>query len=338
MKHLTHEIKQLLRSCFVVTVLLLATTGAGLGQTQTPSTRWSDLAGNANAKTDYEENGGEYQIHTELGLAWLAKTVNSDSFAGTKVTLTKDLDLSEHLWTPIGYSGEKAFQETLFDGQGHTIQNIICTGTTDEFGYIAGGLFGYATHGTIQNVKIDNANITAIGKDNIGYAGGLMSFAQGETITNCHVTNSTVTASGTQKFTLFPCAGGMAGKSEGGVFNNCTVSETKINTSHCGGGFVGEINDEYATRASVFSQCSTTGCVITANSDNLSTTTETGAFIGKVVNHNNTSAKNIKAENCFTYGCEVIKSEESKSNATAGLFTGDLEMNITIENCFVQVQ
>ena len=83
---------------------------------------------------------------------------------GETVLLLADVDLEGKEWTPVGTSSAP-FQAT-FDGQGHTISNLVITGGSKS----NQGLFGYTTNGEIKNLTINNAKVS--GYLNIGVVAG----------------------------------------------------------------------------------------------------------------------------------------------------------------------
>ena len=101
---------------------------------------------------------GVYHINSLAGLKWLATTVNDgNNFSGKTVVLDADINLASEEWTPIG-NETNAFKGN-FDGQNHTIKNLVVTGDNN---YV--GLFGYSFGGnTIKNLIVENANVTGDG-------------------------------------------------------------------------------------------------------------------------------------------------------------------------------
>ena len=121
------------------------------------------------------------KISNVAELMGFAQKVNSgESYKGKTVVLTKDIDLNNVAWTPIGRIGVSstdftyAFKGT-FDGQGHTISNLNVANT----GWA--GLFGIAHTATISNLKIKGATITSN-----RMAGAIVGQLYGS-IDNCHV-------------------------------------------------------------------------------------------------------------------------------------------------------
>ena len=120
-----------------------------------------------------ENNDNIYEIERPSELAWLAAAVNgtlteeytrsavaANDFSGKTFVLTQDIDLDNKPWTPIG-SNDKIFKGT-FDGQGHTITNLVVNGGTNS----NQGLFGVTHDGEIKNFTLVNAKVS--GRLNVG--------------------------------------------------------------------------------------------------------------------------------------------------------------------------
>ena len=103
-----------------------------------------DIQKPAGAGTEAEP----YQIGTGAELAWLAQEVNNTYGSTAQAVLTKDIDLGDEPWTPIGKSTSYAFKG-IFDGAGHVIQGLQIQSNTD-----AQGLFGYVTDGQIRDLTV----------------------------------------------------------------------------------------------------------------------------------------------------------------------------------------
>lgn len=174
---------------------------------------------------------GIYEVNTAAQLAGFAQMVaNGNTFSGKTVLLNTDINLDDHLWTPIGPSTAKAFMGT-FDGQGHTIFKLKVA--YDSYGR---GFFGNIVGSTavVKNINFNQAVVGDRGRGNIygvvsGYAYGTVTFE------NINVSNSTVHG--------FGKIGGILGMAAdpGGVttFKNCNVSYTTIKGTYNMGGIMG---------------------------------------------------------------------------------------------------
>lgn len=236
-----------------------------------PQGLWTDYAasafdGGSGTKAD------PYQIATAEQLALLAADVNSGAGSKTHTKeyfkLMDNIDLSAHVWTPLGYetyaSGggdAKAFQG-YFDGNGKKITGLyVDERTGNSWGKNrSAGLFGViASIGSeepiIQNLTVENGTVFAGDGDansDEWYGAGLligrintMYGTDYSVIKNCTVSG---TVSSTKN------AAGLVGDSNYIHFENCTA-DVKVNGYSTAGGFVGN------TFASEFTDCVAKGDV-----------------------------------------------------------------------------
>ena len=120
----------------------------------------------------YEAGDGSkenpYLISNDMQLAKLAHDVNNGkTFSGKYFKLTKDIDLSQALWTPIGSWNPKTpnFFAGKFDGDGHKISNMhICWTNADGqeaswglFSRLAGSAANEAGFACVTNLVIEKA-------------------------------------------------------------------------------------------------------------------------------------------------------------------------------------
>ena len=189
----------------------------------------------------------------------LSKLVNAGTdFTGKTVKLGADINLNNTEWTPIGNtsSGGKYFNGT-FNGSGHTITGLKITNATGEYH----GLFGYVTSGgTIQNLHVSGMIGFYDTSSSSHYAGVIAGHTSG-TIENCSASVS-IDAKGSG---IFIYAGGIVGHLVGsGIIKNCysyiseepLVAECKNSSgSSCAGGIAGRID------GGTVQNCYTTGKV-----------------------------------------------------------------------------
>lgn len=203
----------------LATQLIYATPAFALDESL-PDTSWFD-------PYNLQE---EYEISTAaqlLGLATLTQTqfqgwsYGYSTFEGVKITLINDIHMSSD-WIPIGFSETHPFAGE-FDGNGHTISNIIIAENSSD----NNGVFGYVT-GSIKNLTV-TGKISSTGNNTGGISGTLA----GGTITNC---TSEINITG-------GCdVGGIAGESLSGSINNC-INRGEITGNIRVGGIVGENRD-----------------------------------------------------------------------------------------------
>ena len=218
-----HSISTICRKCLMLLALLLASIQmvhaqeeGGTTTTETKVYGESDLiatsyAGGSGTKDD------PWLISNDLELAKLAHDVTSGKtkamFAGEYFKLTKDINLNQGKWMPIGtWKCDKKENDRYFagkfDGDGHTISNmqiewVNATGFEASWG-LFGRLYGSsasseATYASVTNLIIDNALIqkkkdtAPVGSSVIKIgtvAGDMTQFAE---ISNIIIRNSEIT-------------------------------------------------------------------------------------------------------------------------------------------------
>ena len=283
-----------------------------------PQGLWTDYAATAFVGGSGTKDA-PYQIATAEQLALLAKDVNSGSttHSGEYFILTADIDLSGHVWTPLGYesysSGGGSAQSFsgYFDGNNKKITGLyVDERAGDNYGKNRNaGLFGciaaVSSEPVIQNLIVDGTVYAGDGDPKSGYnygAGILVG-----SIATLYGTDYTVikncTVSGTVNSTKN--AGGLVGDANYTHFENCTA-DVEVNGYSVSGGFVGNVF------ASEFTDC-------TAKGDVSSCGWSTGGFAGILFS-------NTTVEHCAAFG----KVEAGDWNL--GGFAGYAEENVTIKN------
>jgi len=102
-----------------------------------------------------------YLISTLEDLKWFRDEVNNgNNYSGKFIKLTANIDLGGEEWEPIGYMGKNFVGN--FDGDNHTISNLVITKTTENSAENNGiGLFGRTdSPAVIKNLTIENVDIT----------------------------------------------------------------------------------------------------------------------------------------------------------------------------------
>jgi len=208
-----------------------------------PTTNWIDYA------VEPTLNGMTYEIYTAAELAWVAKqTVYlEDTFEGKTIKLMTNIDLNDHLWTPIG-NANCNFDGTL-DGNGKKISNMVITGDIP-----CAGLIGYAYYSTVTDLSVYNATVD-IESSNSVFAGAICGDGY-ITISNCTVDSCSITAS-LSSFSAF--VGGAAGEAHN--VTNSTITNCSITAS--GNYFVGAGG---ASGSGSVTNSTITNCSITASS------------------------------------------------------------------------
>ena len=196
-----------------------------------------------------------YQIADGAQLAYLASEVNKGQpYENACFVLTKDIDLGNHAWTPIGNS----FSDALFggtdysvfagnlDGKGHTVSNISIGTEGAPLESDVFGLFG-VTGGKLSNLNLDGVTIYGTAKNVSGYviglAGALSGSASGP-VENCHVANLSLTMSTPDSGRAAAYwIGGLVGALDSRYIDECSVSGRITEKSGKGsiGGLIGEL-------------------------------------------------------------------------------------------------
>ncbi len=275
--------------------------------------------------SDFVNTGkaGEYDADAAAGGSGVA-----GNFYGYYFKQTADIDMTGIAWEPIGYSGSYYFAGN-YDGGNHTISNITSTGKEDADGYSTAGIFGWVAFGSVKNLNVDNANFSATGNYAYSYVGGLTGVTYGSSITNCSVKDSTIESKRTPRNNN--CAGGISGYVTGGNFESCASERNTIIAQVYGGGFVGEIDDDYAG-PSKFTNCYVAECSVTASSPNAQDTNVAGGFVGEL------TVGDFDATNCYVFDTVIAIGEESKGNPKrSGVLVGNLWANdsdMLDSNCY----
>lgn len=214
-------------------------------------------------------------IETAEELAGLAKSVNAgNTYEGVTVKLTKDMDLRNKEWTPIGYGAcnylgaieSGSYFKGIFDGQNHTIKNLKITeftkgGLTDSTKSTGVGLFGQIYNAEIKDLKIENATV----KSN-HYVGAVVGFSVDSDIKNCHVIKVDV---------------------------DCVFANTDEENGDKAGAVVGHFAQGIAeTSSATISNCSAKDSVVKADRD-------AGQVIGSLSNNatnTNNTAENVEVK------------------------------------------
>ena len=115
---------------------------------------WSEVV--TEEPEGYEEDAdGDVTISSAEEMAWFAKQVNEGrSFAGKRVSLEEDVNLSNYEWVPIG-TQENPFDGT-FDGNLNKISGIKITLSETN---TTAGLFGRVSNAVIEDVIIRDAEV-----------------------------------------------------------------------------------------------------------------------------------------------------------------------------------
>ena len=246
-------------------------------------------------------SGEELKISNASDLIAFSRNVDSgESYSGTTVFLSSDIDFTEELsqeFEPIGKKDGDLNFLGVFDGQGHVIRNLRMKSALFDV-----GLFGCSGGSTIKNVVID---------------------------ASCSFEN---TFNGTTSNSI-PMVGGLIGRfhgsgGPGSLENNVNMASVTFRGSTGGSVYIGGIAGAFF---------STVGSISVKNCANYGPVTYSGngqkASIGGIVGNSDLiyTTSSIHVENCLNYG--AITHSGTLSNT---LYAGGISGAITgcaFENC-----
>ena len=283
-----------------------------------------------------------YLIQSEKDLAFLSWTIYTGNaynnhvsgsyyYSGITFKQTKDLNLSDYYWQPIGisYTREGTYVNRYFsgnyDGGGYTVSGVF-TPAGSSNGYYEQGLFG-RVYGRSSTQQATITNVGVIDSFVQGYSnvGGVVGYASNSTITNCYNTGSVEGTGGN--------VGGVAGNI-GGDVTNCYNTGTVSGVGDRVGGVVGnayggDVTNCYNTGTVSGSGEYVGGVVGYASSDvancyNTGSVERTGKRVGGVVGYAFSSTIII---NCYNTG------SVSGNNQVGGV-VGLAISHSTITNCY----
>ena len=307
-----------------------------------------------------------YLIQSETDLAFLSWTIYNDKVFGgssNKVTSgkfvcfypnitfkqTKDLDLSDFYWQPIGiyYTRDATSAMRYFsgnyDGGGCTVSGVFTpAGSSDGYSYQ--GLFGYVRgRSSTQQASIANVGVIDSFVQGYYYIGGVVGRADVSTITNCY---NTGTVEGIANFvggvvgdvanssTITNCyntgsvsgasdaVGGVAGFANGDV-SNCYNTASVEGTGSYAGGIVGE------AYIATITNCYNTGSVEGGNT--------VGGVVGRAYNNSTiTNAYNTGSVSGISYvGGVVGGADATVSNVyNTGSVSGGYDVGGVVGNAY----
>lgn len=298
------------------------------GEEQVPETTPPTYSGGSGTERN------PWLISTADDLKTLADTVNNGepyTYTGEYFLQTNDIDLSNVVWEPIGYTDSDYYFSGHYDGGDYIISNAVSTGKLDEDGQATAGIFGCVMDGSVSNLHVRNADFTASGDESYGPAGGVTGIAYGATIENCTVENSRVESERMPDDST--CAGGIAGYAIGATFSNCASISNQIVSTAYAGGFVGEIDDdeEYGVeRFTTYTNCYVSNGTVTATTDSTQGSSFAGGFAGMV------TYDKLIVTNCYVYNTTLSTEGTSGNIVSTGALAGYLHNGSTISatNCY----
>ena len=178
-------------------------------------------------------NGTDYFVETPGQLAWVAKQVNggNDDFAGKRIVIAKNLDMSAHDWTPIGVVNP--FKGSI-EGHDHMISNLKTknrsTSSTAQYVGLVGNFAPGGSAG-IVNVHLRDVEIKNEAAQQAGTGGIVGQAGAGAFISGCSVQGDIEGARN---------VGGIAGNFRGSYIRGSHVlPDSQIESGQEAGGIAG---------------------------------------------------------------------------------------------------
>ncbi len=161
----------------------------------------------------------DYTVSTRQDLEAFRDSVNNgNKYTGETITQTANIDLQgseSNQWTPIGNYGENSnlYFAGTYEGNNYTISNIYINQSTKDYQ----GLFGYANSANINNLEIENVNITGQ-----NYVGNIVGLVSQSTLHNIHITSGVLNGK--------HLTGGIIGHGQDTQITQCS-NKSNINTT-----------------------------------------------------------------------------------------------------------
>ena len=272
----------------------------------------------------YNETDTEFHIKTAEQLAGFAELTNigidtnastGNTFENKTIYLDCDLDLGDYSWTPITNRNvdDGYFFKGTFDGQGHTIYNLNCSGEKNSYD----SLFGYVQGGVIKNLSVVDANLYA--NDYSMHLGIIAALVEYGKIINCYTSGTVESVNGWRN------VGGISGSCMHGTQivgcgSDANIISRNSEYSDSVGGLVGEWLN--AGETSVISDCWFNGSIISEDPEST-----VGGLLA--IGYNNNVEENVKINNCMVVSSD-ISSAEKENTAVIAHLTG----TPTVADCF----
>ena len=191
----------------VCSMLPLGIFASAESKSAVPTEKWENSADVS--WFDPLDKKDSYILTTPAQLAGFAEIMaGGETYENITVELGADIDLSSSLWKTAGVGSAYAFKG-VFDGSGHTIDNMIIRDNYNGSGFIR-----WMVGATVKNVRFTNVDIEGI--KNVGTVCGFSE--SGSVIANVTV-DGQISCTGNW-------VGGIAGNNTGSVIKNCSVDMT----------------------------------------------------------------------------------------------------------------
>ena len=238
---------------------------------------------------------GVYEIYDAEQLCLLSKMVSEgNSFSGKTVRLMADIDLKSRSFRPIGGNGSGYAFSGTFDGNGHTVKNLLVFEPDGE----GVGFFGKTSKATITNFGIESGLIFG-GKASAGLTG----YGANVTVKKCFNRANVISSGG--------YSGGLVGQLSGTSSITSSYNNAYVKSSgSIAGGIVGYVTSN--TTASL------SGCYHVGT---LSDTTGKTGMIGFYNTGSTNPIAMITVKNCRSTA--PIKSSEITDNSALESYSGN---------------
>jgi len=264
----------------------------------------------SSAPEGFSVSGNNITISSSEGLAWLIKYINgigpvtTTPQSGVNVILTADLDMGDYAWVPMGYTQNSTVFTGTFDGQGHTISNLICQYLGTQTGNNL-GLFGtVGSNATIKNVQLMGAKLNTSNMDSgVALIGSIAGQTTGGTVMNC------VADAEIETLNSNTIMGGLVGKMSGGEIHSSYA--LPVMTGYTMGGLVGELSSGNLYNSFANPQFNYSG-----------PNGSTNYYVGGLVANNGT---NGTVQNCYVR----FSRTQSLTNAMFGQLAGNNDGSIS---------
>lgn len=327
------------------------TTNGGWTETDNYDTSWFN---GQNVPEGTEDD--PYIISDAADLAGLSFLVNglgpdntAYSFEGKYIEIDESatvIDLAAHEWTPIGnknsvHDSEASFGTGTtpawfkghFDGNNVPIKNLCIKDSDND----VVGLFGYALEAVIENVKLENAYISAVNVKDGTYVGGIVALSDGSTVQGCTVVSGLITAKNDSSETSGYVGGivgtngrnlyGSSQSSKASCVENCTNGAKIISATQYTGGIVGINGGTKSPQTNVY--CTVTGCINQGQIEVDSESTSVEFYAGGIAGCNLATISNCK-------NMADVKNTSGRAAGIAGHFEG--KTNYIADGAYALIQ
>ena len=287
-------------------------------------------AGNASFSGGSGTAEDPYQISTAEDMFALAEAVNQDkvSYEGSYFRLTKDIDLGNIHWTPIGNNASREGRQFLgsFDGGGYTISGLevdVDSGYVGLFGVV--GLSVRDSGAEVKNLRVEG-KVSAARTSSFFYIGGIAGFVGlGANLTDCSF-QGTVEASVTDTASAAH-AGGIAGYNMGTI-SGCSVSDSSISGISLSSGVNYKIlaagiaagNDAWNGGAGTIENCTVEDSTITSSASDTNTQSCAGGIVADNIMGSITQC-NVTGGSVSTQGPMLVSSVGGIAGGSDGKVT-----------------